>query len=118
MPLQNRGKDYEGQGPLDLTTSILSINPEHPTAWSTRRRIFLQAQSPPSILARDLDLTQKAMRKNPKVYAVWEHRKWVMKQMHDEADWARELKTVEALLDKDGRNCKCFSVLGLESVKS
>lgn len=102
-------RDYSG-GTLALTSRILLSNPEYPTGWASRRRILSRGlfpdSQPPAIQATlegDLDLTSQCLRRNPKEYAVWEHRKWVLKTMPD-PDWRMELKTVEALLEKDARN--------------
>lgn len=48
--------------------------------------------------------------RNPKEYAVWNHRKWLLRTMPD-PDWQFELKTVEGLLEKDARNCQCLYIL-------
>lgn len=64
-----------------------------------------QAAAIQATLEQDLDLTSQCLRRNPKEYAVWEHRKWVLKTMPD-PDWRLELKTVEALLERDARNCE------------
>lgn len=58
-----------------------------------------------AILEGDLALTAKCLTRNPKEYAIWEHRKWVLKTMPD-PDWGYEFKMVQALLERDARNCK------------
>lgn len=57
-------------------------------------------------LERDVDLTSLALKNNPKNYSVWEHRKWCLQTMGPRANWAFEMKMVEAYLEKDGRNCE------------
>ncbi|GAA6003834.1 hypothetical protein JCM10207_006429 [Rhodosporidiobolus poonsookiae] len=102
-------KDYT-QEALDLTTKILSLNPEFQTGWGIRRRILLDgllkdadAETKQRILENDLQLTNASLKLNPKNYSVWEHRKWVLETMPD-ADWGVEMKMVELYLEKDGRN--------------
>lgn len=102
-------QDYSMES-LDGTTRVLQINPEFQTAWSIRRQILLNGILPsltPEIqqakLEEDLQLTNSALRSNPKNYSVWEHRKWVLETMPD-ADWGMEMKMVEIYLEKDGRN--------------
>lgn len=56
------------------------------------------------LLEADLQLTNASLKLNPKVYCVWEHRKWVLETMPD-ADWGFEFKMVEMYLEKDARNC-------------
>ena len=108
-------------------TSVLELNPEHPAAWNYRRRILLALLADASVcpsaggsdggrdpsmlqsrLSDDLDLTSYSLKRNPKNYAVWEHRKWLLRTMPD-PDWAFELKMVEAQLEKDARNCALTS---------
>ncbi|GAA6020665.1 hypothetical protein JCM8202_004533 [Rhodotorula sphaerocarpa] len=95
---------------LDLTTKILTLNPEFQSAWAFRRRILQDqlgrdqdADARQKRLEADLQLTNIALRRNPKNYSVWEHRKWVLDTM-PQADWSQELALVEAYLQKDGRN--------------
>ncbi|GAA5889200.1 hypothetical protein JCM6882_000673 [Rhodosporidiobolus microsporus] len=102
-------KDYT-QETLDLTTRILSLNPEFQTGWGIRRRVLLNgllkdadAATKQCILESDLQLTNASLKLNPKNYSVWEHRKWVLETMPD-ADWGMEMKMVELYLEKDGRN--------------
>ncbi|PRQ74295.1 hypothetical protein AAT19DRAFT_14648 [Rhodotorula toruloides] len=102
-------KEYT-QEALDLTTRLLSLNPEFQTGWGIRRRILLSgllkdadAETRQRILEGDLHLTMASLQQNPKVYCVWEHRKWVLETMTD-ADWGWEIKMVEMYLEKDARN--------------
>lgn len=67
------------------------------------------------ILTTDLDLTTTFLRMHPKVYWIWNHRRWCLNYVPDtpegdpltwkKANWAKELKTVEKMLDVDARNC-------------
>lgn len=63
-----------------------------------------EEQDSQRLLEADLTLTSQCLQRNPKEYAVWEHRKWVLRTMPD-PDWRFELRTVEGLLEKDARNC-------------
>ncbi|GAA5840690.1 hypothetical protein JCM9279_007404 [Rhodotorula babjevae] len=93
------------------TTRLLSLNPEFQTGWGVRRRILLKgllvnapdADARQQLLEADLQLTNASLKLNPKVYCVWEHRKWVLETMPD-ADWGFEFKMVEMYLEKDARN--------------
>ncbi|KAK9896279.1 rab-protein geranylgeranyltransferase [Cystobasidium minutum MCA 4210] len=102
-------KEYTNDA-LTITSRVLVINPEYPTGWAFRRRILqrelFQDKSQDQIqtlLEADLALTAKCLLKNPKEYAVWEHRKWVLKSMPDPG-WEYELKMVQGLLERDARN--------------
>ncbi|GAA5891157.1 hypothetical protein JCM8208_002520 [Rhodotorula glutinis] len=93
------------------TTRLLSLNPEFQTGWGIRRRILLKGllvnapddDARQQLLEADLQLTNASLKLNPKVYCVWEHRKWVLETMPD-ADWGFEFKMVEMYLEKDARN--------------
>jgi len=68
------------------------------------------------ILQGDLLLTKTALRSYPKVYWIWNHRRWCLQNIPDNPDgepsswqratWAGELQTVEKILDFDPRNCE------------
>jgi geranylgeranyl transferase type-2 subunit alpha len=51
--------------------------------------------------------TQAALRKNPKSYGTWHHRRWVVCQGHCSLE--RELVLCTQLLDLDERNFHCWS---------
>jgi geranylgeranyl transferase type-2 subunit alpha len=72
------------------------------------------------MLSDDLDMTFAALRQHPKVYWIWNHRRWCLENVPegpgtgaDDAigwrknNWARELAVVEKMLDADARNCLC-----------
>jgi hypothetical protein len=53
-------------------------------------------------VAGELALTERALAKNPKSYATWHHRKWVVAK--GMCSLERELQLVGKLLDADERN--------------
>jgi len=70
-----------------------------------------------NLLANELAMTMEALREHPKVYWIWNHRRWCLEQIPDgpmidgepslqwrRAIWKRELAVVEKLLDADARN--------------
>lgn len=83
-----------------------------------------------SLLEDDLELTSHALKVHPKVYWIWNHRKWCLIQMPDgdtdaddgsasgssaqkgfsvkqrERKWKREMGLVDLMLDYDPRNCE------------
>ncbi|TKA55772.1 hypothetical protein B0A53_02908 [Rhodotorula sp. CCFEE 5036] len=106
---QRNTSDFSSDA-FDLTTQILTLNPEFQTAWAFRRRILqfnlatdADAEARQHRLETDLQLTNVALLRNPKNYSVWEHRKWVLNAM-PAADWGAELALVDMYLQKDGRN--------------
>lgn len=67
------------------------------------------------ILSTDLDLTMAFLRQHPKVYWIWNHRRWCLEHVPEspesdplgwrKATWAAELRAAEKMLDADARNC-------------
>ncbi|THH04699.1 hypothetical protein EW145_g5330 [Phellinidium pouzarii] len=106
---------------LNLTTRLLTANPEFYTIWNYRRDIFTNGiftECTPNdindILNIDLGLTETFLRLRPKVYWIWNHRRWCLEHVPDgpegdvlgwkKENWAMELRTVERMLDADARN--------------
>ncbi len=70
------------------------------------------------VLSDDLSLTTTLLKQHPKVYWIWNHRQWCLRQVPDgptDADpngwrqsyWNKELFVVEKMLEVDPRNCQC-----------
>ncbi|KAJ7074238.1 rab-protein geranylgeranyltransferase [Mycena amicta] len=130
---------------LDLTTRLLQLNPEFYTVWNYRRHILLQGNissevshcetpvlsthlrsSPAEIndrLGEDLNMTTAALKLHPKVYWIWNHRRWCLENVPDgpgteaegdvsgwrKANWDREMFVVDKMLDADPRNFHAWS---------
>lgn len=72
------------------------------------------------ILSGDLSMTMAALKAHPKVYWIWNHRRWCLENVPGgpglegeidffgwkKANWDRELYVVEKMLDADARNCQ------------
>lgn len=69
-------------------------------------------------LSDDLSLTFGLLREHPKVYWIWNHRRWCLENIPDgpleedidgwrNATWKKELFVVEKMLEADARNCEC-----------
>jgi len=72
-------------------------------------------------------MTMAALREHPKVYWIWNHRRWCLENVPDgpvvdgkpslqwrKANWQKELAVVEKMLDADARNCKYTHISFLE----
>lgn len=137
------------QDALEITTELLSLNPELYSAWNFRRKIlghlFTQkgeqdAEQPPKdffaslridaekggdtvtendqisdrkrqLLQEDLELTIQALQMHPKVYWIWNHRKWCLEELPSEdtdglVKWKHEIGMVNKMLELDARNCE------------
>lgn len=68
------------------------------------------------LLSEDLNLTTALLKQHPKVYWIWNHRRWCLEHVPDGpteedhngwkmANWDKELFVVEKMLDVDARNC-------------
>lgn len=60
------------------------------------------------LLEDDLQLTTHALRAHPKVYWIWNHRKWCLQEYPDVTGgkWKQELAMVDKMLEMDPRNCE------------
>eukprot|EP00842_Homolaphlyctis_polyrhiza_P004248 jgi/Hompol1/4824/HPOL_003970-RA len=94
---------------LQITTTILSQNPEFYTIWNFRREILqhmhktMDNDAIQKSCEAELALVEKLLRGAPKSYWVWSHRCWILEYMPI-PNWDRELKLVGYMLDLDARN--------------
>ena len=76
-----------------------------------------QAAAINTLLSNELDLTTILLKQHPKVYSIWNHRRWCLENVPDGpsesephewkmANWNKELFVVEKILDADARNCE------------
>lgn len=66
---------YSSYPCLHSSTILLIINPEHYTAWNTRRR-SLELD-----LAHELWFSRLVLHKHPKRAAAWSYRDWLLRKM-------------------------------------
>uniref|UniRef100_A0A665UQD5 Protein prenyltransferase alpha subunit repeat containing 1 n=1 Tax=Echeneis naucrates TaxID=173247 RepID=A0A665UQD5_ECHNA len=62
---------------VDITSTLLLLNPDFTTAWNVRKELLQCGVLNPE---RDLYLGQLALTKFPKSPETWIHRRWVLKQ--------------------------------------
>ncbi|KAF8055830.1 hypothetical protein HT031_006605 [Scenedesmus sp. PABB004] len=101
-----RARRYD-EAALKASEKLLRVVPEIYTVWNYRREALAPAFAAGGDGARrasdgELSLTAACLAENPKSYATWHHRKWVVGQGH--ADLQRELALVGSALAVDGRN--------------
>ncbi|KAI8593058.1 hypothetical protein BDZ88DRAFT_405365 [Geranomyces variabilis] len=105
---KRKAKEYDDDA-FNLTTKLLSLNPEFYTMWNFRRQIILHRRTEmtteayQALCLSELQLADAALKINPKSYWVWNHRRWILENM-PEAAWTRELKLLGRMLDMDARN--------------
>jgi geranylgeranyl transferase type-2 subunit alpha len=149
-----RNENELNQDALEITTELLSLNPELYSAWNFRRKILSHlfnthndddesqppkdffaslrvdaekegesSDTPPvtakdsvsirkrQLLQEDLELTIQALQMHPKVYWIWNHRKWCLQELPSEDSdgllkWKHEIGMVNKMLELDARNCE------------
>lgn len=94
---------------LEETTRLLDINPEFNAVWNYRRVILTQLAHRNEIdlaetLNRELLTVTALMKRYPKCYWIWNHRRWCLEELKEKASWKAELALVEKLLNLDARN--------------
>jgi geranylgeranyl transferase type-2 subunit alpha len=100
---------------LDLTTTVLMLNPELSTAWNYRRDLIsglFKDEDLKAFLLKELHMLEKVLQQTLKSYAVWSHRKWVVKylgQITDEDFIRPELELCKKLFSFDARNFHCWN---------
>ncbi|GAQ89938.1 Protein prenylyltransferase superfamily protein [Klebsormidium nitens] len=66
---------------LQATQVIVIVNPEHYTAWNTRKRVLLRSPAPEGAASVELQLSALALSVHPKSEATWSHRRWVLRNL-------------------------------------
>lgn len=108
----------------DIVLFHASLHATHPKCVSSHLFFCFQLLFPslsfvspsqlPSLSLVELDLSYKALLKNPKCYSAWAHRLWVINLKH--VDLLNEIKLCKKMLEMDARNCKKTTRQGQESV--
>uniref|UniRef100_K7FVK3 Protein prenyltransferase alpha subunit repeat containing 1 n=1 Tax=Pelodiscus sinensis TaxID=13735 RepID=K7FVK3_PELSI len=66
---------------IDITCTLLLLNPDFTTAWNVRKELILSGTLNP---VKDLHLGKLALTKFPKSPETWIHRRWVLQQLIQE----------------------------------
>ncbi|NWT34844.1 PTAR1 protein, partial [Cardinalis cardinalis] len=66
---------------IDITCTLLLLNPDFTTAWNVRKELILSGALNP---LKDLHLGKLALTKFPKSPETWIHRRWVLQQLIQE----------------------------------
>ena len=97
---------------FDMTGRLIKINPDFYTLWNYRRELVGHrlAQRPgdaKDICAGEMQLSEMALRKNPKSYYAWHHRVWTIAK--GQTDLKQEVALCTLYLSKDSRNFHCWN---------
>lgn len=92
---------------LIMSAKLLEMNPEMYTVWNYRREYLepiIQKGGEEALesVEKELKVTEKALMRNPKSYATFHHRRWIVDTGFCSLE--KELALVEQLLDADERN--------------
>lgn len=111
-----RAANLLDQSLMDITSKILSVNPDHSTLWNIRRECILKMTAielpDSSLFQKDLEFTELCLQVQPKCYGAWHHRVWILENSPN-PDWEREVKLCTLYLKKDERNCKFTQIANL-----
>uniref|UniRef100_A0A336M0Z2 Geranylgeranyl transferase type-2 subunit alpha n=1 Tax=Culicoides sonorensis TaxID=179676 RepID=A0A336M0Z2_CULSO len=95
----------------ELTSRILSSNPDVTSLWNIRRECILllvsKKKENKSLFEKDLSFTEQCLRVNPKSYGAWHHRVWVL-ETSNSPDWKKEVALCTQYLKLDERNFHCW----------
>lgn len=108
---------------MALTGKLLVLNPDVSTAWNFRRDLLWQKlhQTPKgegrqsavkSLWHGENQLTTASLRRNPKSYGAWMHRKWMLVALGEDGSSQSadaEVEMTQAGLKLDSRNFHCWN---------
>lgn len=110
--------EYQEDG-LSLTEDLLCVNPDLLSLWNLRRSIILslEKEKPHEELGKyyqnEINLSEQALRKNPKSYGSWLHRQWCLLRADELKleflNWKHELAICNKYLSLDERNFHCWA---------
>ncbi|CAM5999346.1 unnamed protein product [Sphagnum balticum] len=121
--MERRSSKDMSQETLVLTEKLIKNNPDFYILWNFRRDILihshgsslnlsnenqsLKIQNNEDLSTRELNLSTEALRRNPKSYCAWFHRKWIFTRFA--VDPQSELTLTAYLLKEDQRNFHCWN---------
>mmetsp|Transcript_21422 Transcript_21422/g.65438 ORF Transcript_21422/g.65438 Transcript_21422/m.65438 type:complete len:345 (-) Transcript_21422:44-1078(-) len=113
---------------VDLGAQLLRVNPDAYSAWNHRREMLFARTTAAAgetegggaggawelaadVAAGELRLTAEALRRQPKSYPAWHHRRWVLERLAGDREtaFAEELRLCAVFLDADERNFHCWN---------
>ena len=90
---------------LALSAQLLALSQEVNSAWNYRRDYLATLQDIDEPTAEmEMEVSEAALRRNPKSYLAWFHRRWIITSTHPLLPLAREYRLLTSLLQLDSRN--------------
>lgn len=107
---------------LKISEEILSNNGDIQTLWNLRKNTLEHVEKEKSedemikLLSNEMTLTDVALKKNPKSYSCWHHRRWCLLKAEAlklntklaQLTFENEMKLCNVYLDLDARNFHCW----------
>jgi geranylgeranyl transferase type-2 subunit alpha len=116
-------KEYDMIG-MKISEEILSSNPDIQTLWNLRKNTVEKCvtenkhdeQDLIKLFSNEISLTDIALKKNPKSYCCWHHRRWCFLRAEElnyanksqQLSWSNEKKLCDIFLELDSRNFHCW----------
>ena len=79
----------------EMTLTAIQYNPDMPTFWNFRREMLMDKGLVQDGLTNELDVVQNALKKGPKAYCVWFHRRWLITKLLELVEDGEALITSE-----------------------
>lgn len=96
-------KDERSERALELTESIIFMNPAHYTIWQYRMNIL---DSLKSDLHGELEFLERLAQDHPKSYQIWHYRQVIIEKLGDPMS---EFEFIRNALDDDSKNYHTWS---------
>lgn len=109
---------------LEVNSLVLLENPDYYPCWNARKRFILsrfqelkdQKEALMALIKDELDLNVRTIKRNPKSYFAWYHRRWLLQEATSKVadvfsasfDPTHEIALCTILLSLDQRNCSQY----------
>ena len=89
---------------LELNAKLLLVNPDPLYLWNIRRELLILNKFSFFQIESELELIANSLRRNPKAYGAWFHRKWTIQK------WITILKASSNISDSNSENIESDNI--------